>query len=152
MIQELGGDSGLKAYSEYWRRSSFIFLLHDDPGRVARILVAGLVTGAALWYGFRSAAKEHRDLPARLMIITLVLLLLSPTGFPWYAIWFIVFLPFAPSYGAALLCVLLPLYYVRYALGEADIYHIYTDYLTPLQFGLPLLVLLAELVTRRRYA
>ncbi len=160
MLRELGGDSGLQVYSEYWRRSSFIFphlenligLLREEPGRISRIIVAVLVTLVALWYGFLSKFSEHNDLPARLMIITLALLFLSPTGFPWYAIWFIVFLPFAPSYGAALLCVLVPLYYVRFALGEADNYHIYTDYLTPLQFGLPLLILLAELLTRRRYA
>ncbi len=160
MLRELGGDSGLQVYSEFWRRSSFIFphlentlgLFQDNPGRIARLVVAALVTGVALWYGFGSRFDNHNDLPARLMIITLVLLLLSPTGFPWYAIWFIVFLPFAPSYGAALLCVLVPLYYVRYALGEADHYHIYTNYLIPLQFGLPMLILLAELGMRRRYA
>ncbi len=159
MLRELGGDSGLQVYSEHWRRSSFIFPLIesglgfvlDNPGRIARYIVAGLVTLTALWYGFLSRFDDHNDLPARLMIITLILLLLSPTGFPWYAIWFIIFLPFAPSYGAALLCVLLPLYYVRFALGEAGNYYIYTNILTPLQFGLPMLVLLIELMSRRRY-
>ena len=159
MLRELGGDSGLQAYSEHWRRSSFLFpflestldFVFDNPGRIARYIVAGLVTLTSVWYGFFSRFDEHNDLPARLMIITLVLLLLSPTGFPWYAIWFIIFLPFAPSYGAALLCVLLPLYYVRFALGEAGNYHIYTNILTPLQFGLPMLILLFELMSRRRY-
>ena len=159
MIEQLGGDSGLKAYSENWRRSSFLFPLiegaagyeFEDPGRMARIFIAVLVTLTALYYGFFGRIQDHEDLPARLLIVTLVLLLLSPTGFPWYAIWFIVFLPFVPSYGAALLCVLLPLYYVRYALGEAGNYHIYKNILTPLQFGLPLVILLYELFSRRRY-
>jgi len=160
MLAQIGDDSGLKTYSEYWRRSSFLFPLMEDgfgfileePGRLARIVVAILVTLTALWYGFFSRFNEPNDLPARLMIITLVLLLLSPAGFPWYAIWVIVFLPFAPSYGVALLCILVPLYYVRFALGEAGNYHIYTNILTPLQFGLPMIVLIFELLSRRRYA
>lgn len=159
MLREIGDDSGLAAYSEHWRRSSFIFpwieyfadSVTDHPGRLARGFIAVLVTLTALWYGFFSRFVEANDLPARLLIITLVLLMLSPTGFPWYAIWFIVFLPFVPSYGAALLCVLLPLYYVRYALGEAGDYHIYKNVLTPLQFGLPLIVLMIELLSRRRH-
>lgn len=159
MAAQLGDDSGLQVYSQAWKRSSFLFpqleriagFFSEDPGRIARLLVALLVTLTALWYGFFSQFRSHNDLPARLMIITLVLLLLSPTGFPWYAIWFIVFLPFAPSYGAALMCVLLPLYYVRFALGEAGNYHIYKNILTLLQFGLPMLVLIFELLSRRRY-
>ncbi len=159
MIRELGDDSGLQAYSEAWRRSSFIFPLletaagyvSDNPGRIARYIVAALVSLTALWYGFKPRFEDSRQIPAFLMIVTLVLLFLSPTGFPWYAIWFLVFLPFAPSYGAALLCVLLPLYYVRFALGEAGEYHVYTNILTPLQFGLPLMVLIFEMISRRRY-
>ncbi len=160
MLVSLGEDSGLKTYSEHWRRSSFLFPLiesglgvfSENPGRIARIIVAIMVTATAFWYGFFSRLYDLNDLPARLMIITMVLLLLSPTGFPWYAIWVIIFLPFAPSYGVALLCILLPLYYVRFALGEAGNYHIYTNVLTPLQFGLPIMVLLFELFSRRRYA
>lgn len=159
MLKALGDNSGLKVYSEQWRRSSFLFpiledglgLILDNPGETARFIVAGLVSLTAFWYGFFSRFNELNDLPARLMIITLVLLLLSPTGFPWYAIWFIIFLPFAPSYGAALLCVLIPLYYVRFALGEAGHYHIYKNVLTPIQFSLPMIVLLLELLSRRRY-
>jgi len=43
------------------------------------------------------------------------------------------------------------LYYVRFLLGESGRYGIYTDILVPLQFGLPIIVLLGETVLRRQH-
>ena len=161
MLSELRPSSGLSAYSQKWQRSSFLFPVFieflgniiTDPSRVARLTIAALLTALSLWFGFRhlwpikpSTEKPASldTMPRALMIVTLMLLFLSPTGYPWYVIWVIMFMPFIPFYGAAMLCVLVPLYYVRFALGEQGRYEIYTSWLVPLQFGVPMLILLSE--------
>lgn len=159
MFFELGENSGTSAYAKNWQVSSFIFpliersfsILTEASGFVARIFVAFLVVCISLWFGFsrvlvrKQVLKNDIQLPSALLALTLIFFLLSPTGYPWYAIWFMAFLPFMSLYGAALLIVTLPLYYLRFVLGEAGQYHIYTDYLVPLQFGLPIIILLIEL-------
>lgn len=157
MLQGLGEDSGLQAYAGGWQRSSFIFaylemalaLISENSGKIARIVVAGLLTVLALWLAFKKG-PDDKVLPAYLMIVPLCLFLLSPTGYPWYVLWFLPFLPFLPLYGAALLTVTVSLYYVRYAMGERHIYHLYTSYVIALQFGLPIVILLWEMYNMRK--
>ncbi len=161
MISELRPSSGLSAYSQNWQRSSFLFpaisnLLQgiiSDPSRFLRLAIAAILTGMSLWFGFGHLLKPHasqlqnRDIniiPRAMMVVTLTLLFLSPTGYPWYVIWVIMFIPFIPYYGVAMLCVLVPLYYVRFALGEQGRYEIYQSWLVPLQFGVPMAILLGE--------
>ena len=158
MLSTLSETSGLSAYSAQWQRSSFIFpllektigLISDNAGAIARIIIALLLTGLSLWRGLISPIGRLTERPAELMLITLALYLLSPTGFPWYLIWVLVFIPFRPLYGLGLLCALTPLYYVRFGLGELGRYDIYTQWLIPLQFGPPILILIYELMKRDR--
>ena len=119
------------------------------PGQMSRIFVAGLVTLISLYYGFITKA-EDKTLPLALIVTTTALLFLSPTGYPWYLYWAFVFLPFVPSYGLTLLSGFIALYYVRYAMGERGVYHLYSDVVVPLQFGLPFLVIGFEIFWRRR--
>ena len=157
MLLSLGEASGLQAYAGGWQRSSFVFgylesglgFLGENAGRIARIFIAGLLTALALWFAFKRG-DDDKVLPAYLMIIPLCLFLLSPTGYPWYVLWFLPFLPFLPLYGAALLTVTVSIYYVRFAMGERDYYDLYTAYLIPLQFGLPIIVLLWETYALRK--
>ena len=159
MLLSLGESSGLQAYAGGWKRSSFFFgyiekglaFTGDDPGSLARIFVAIIITSLSLWLAFKKTVDEQ-NLPTCLMIITLCLYLLSPTGYPWYILWFLPFLPFIPLYGAALLTVMVSLYYVRFAMSERDIYDLYSNVLVPLQFGLPVLILLFEGFKMRRNA
>ena len=159
MLLSLGENSGLQAYAGGWQRSSFLFgyleaalaFDGDNAGRLARIIVAALVVLLSLWFAFNRVADD-KVLPAYLMFIPLCLYLLSPTGYPWYVLWFLPFLPFLPLYGAGLLTVLVSLYYVRYAMGERDYYDAYTAFLVPLQFGLPIVLLLWELIVLRKRA
>lgn len=160
MLSTLGQNSGLSAYSTQWQRSSFLFPLLEQglshvtktPGQLARIAIALILVGLSVWRGLISPVGELSKRPAELMLVTLALYLLSPTGFPWYLVWVLIFIPFKPLYGLAALCVLTPLYYVRFGLGEAGQYSIYTNWLIPLQFGLPLLILLFEFFRRDRHA
>ncbi len=157
MLQSLGENSGLQAYAGGWQRSSFIFgyletglgFAGENTGLLARLCVAGLLTAIALWLAFKRVADD-KVLPTYLMIVPLCLFLLSPTGYPWYIVWFLPFLPFFPLYGAALLTFTVSLYYVRFAMGERDIYDLYTLYIIPLQFGLPITILLWEMYILRK--
>lgn len=159
LLSALGEASGTSAYAATWQRSTYLYPLIDEfIGKLtgywsapARLLIAAICIGLSLWLGFKPVINQwSRDklidnLPRHLLLVTLVFFLLSPTGFPWYLIWLFAFLPFAPRYSAAMLTVLLPIYYVRYALGEQNIYAVYTDWLVPLQFAIPLGLLLLEL-------
>ena len=158
MISTLGETSGLSAYSSQWQRSSFLFpllekalsLITDNAATFARVSVAVILIALSVWRGLLSPIGALSKRPAELMLMTLALYLLSPTGFPWYLIWALVFMPFRPLYGLGLLCALTPLYYLRFGLGELGRYEIYTQWLIPLQFGLPILVLIYELMKRDR--
>lgn len=159
LLVTLGGASGTSAYASTWQRSSFLFPLIDQAigsvtgywSTAARLFIAAFCVGLSLWLGFKpviNGQSERRlldSLPTHLLLLTFVFFLLSPTGFPWYVIWLFAFLPFAPYYSAAALTLLLPIYYLRYAIGEADNYLLYTDWLVPLQFSVPLGLLLLEL-------
>ena len=126
----------------------FVF---DDTGRAARICVAILIAALSFWLGVKRP-KNDDLIPAYMMLIPLCLFIISPTGYPWYIIWFLPFLPFLPLYGAGLLTLTVALYYLRYAMSERDSYEIYSNVLVPLQFGLPILVLMFEGFKMRREA
>ncbi len=151
LLLHLGENSGLSAYSGTWQRSSFLFpyletlfsyVIKDSP-LVSRIFIGTCVSLVVFWYAFKRDI-DSQDLPLACLVVTLVLYLLSPTGFPWYIIWFAFFIPFVPSYGVALLCVMVSLYYSRFWFGEAGQYDIYLNMLVPLQFGLPILIIIYE--------
>jgi len=151
MMLQLGENSGFIAYATQWERSSFLFgyleaalgLLADSAAGLARISVAVMLTGYSIWLTFRQST-DPEQLPRALMALTIALYFLSPTGYPWYVIWFVPFLPFFPVYGAALLTVTTSLYYVRFAMQERGIYDLYSNIIVPIQFGLPLLILVGE--------
>ena len=153
ILLTLGDNSGLSTYAQSWQRSSFLFPLLvfglestgvDTADQMARIIVAVAVSGLSLWLGFARKGTP-KTLPAALMVVTLALFLLAPTGYPWYGIWFVIYLPFVPSYCAAFLLSSLALYYTRYAFWEADQYHIYSQIIIPLQFGPPIVLILIVL-------
>jgi len=48
--------------------------------------------------------------------------------------------------------VTVALYYVRYAMGERDYYDLYTNIVIPIQFGIPILILMIEGLKLRRKA
>jgi len=159
LLLSIGDDSGLSAYTGEWQRSSFLFpILFSvlepftiSPGQISRMIVAVVVTLIALSYGFIAKAEDQK-IPLAVMVTTGVLLFLSPTGYPWYLYWVLIFLPFVPNYGFALLSGLVGLYYVRYAMGERNVYEWYENLIVPLQFGIPLLVIGYEIVRHKRHA
>lgn len=122
MLTGLGeARSGLAAYSENWTRNAFLFTIVEsvigkfaaEPGFLSRIVCAGVVVVAAVYASFRHGAGPQA-LPALAFGVIAILFFLSPTGYPWYAIWLMLLAPFAPGYGIALLSVTLPLYALRF--------------------------------------
>lgn len=152
MLLSLHEHAGLAAYSAHWTNSSFLFpvirdglgFFIEDPDRLTRFGIAFILLNMSLILGFSKMPKEDR-LPFDLMAVAAAFVLLSPTGYPWYFIWFYIFLPFVikswMTQGLALLTIGASAYYIRFYLGEADKYDIYTKILLPLEFGIPLLLL-----------
>ena len=163
MLLSLKPDSGLAAYSANWTNSSFLFpglrdalgFVVENPDRLARYVVALLLTGMSLWLGFLKP-QDSKNIPAHLMILSAAFVFLSPTGYPWYFIWFLMFLPFALNHwsarGLALLTIGAAVYFTRFKIGEAGHYEIYAKLLLPLEFGIPLLVLAWDGLKAKRYA
>jgi len=155
--------SGLAAYSTNWTNSSFIYpgirdaigLLFENSDRLARYAIAIILTGLSLWLGFIKP-QDKSKIPLHLLTLSAAFVLLSPTGYPWYFIWFLMFLPFVIDHwsarGLALLTVGAAAYFVRFQLGEAGHYYIYEKVLLPLEFGIPLLVLAWDGLKAKRHA
>ena len=135
----LDARSGFRAYAADWQANSALlpalrglleglFATLGQPvgpaGMVARLALAftaGLVALATV----RAPLEGAADVMARAAVVTLALVLLSPAQFPWYAIWTIPFLPFAPRWGVMAMAVLLPIYYASFhfaALGRPEIF------------------------------
>lgn len=163
MLLSLEADSGLKAYSANWINSSFLFpglrdalgIFAEEPDRLARYVVALILTVFSLWLGFVKP-KDNASIPAHLMILSAAFVLLSPTGYPWYFIWFLIFMSFALTHwsvrGLSLLTIGATAYFARFKLGEAGNYDIYTNILLPIEFGIPLLVLAWDGLKAKQHA
>jgi len=162
MLLSLQPSSGLTAYSANWTNSSFLFpgirdgfgLFMDNPDRTARYCIALILTAFSLWLGFLKPA-DNSALPAHLMLLSAAFVFLSPTGYPWYFIWFFMFLPLALNHwsarGLALLTLGAAAYFARFKIGEAGHYDIYTNILLPLEFSIPMLVLAWDGLKARRH-
>jgi hypothetical protein len=123
-----GNQSGLVAYSGQWEMNDPFFMLFlwlfrflsqilgtgADTARWATRLVVGFVFCGWIGWLARRPAQSTTDLIEKCLLATGALFLLSPTQFPWYALWFIPFLTVRPRLSLVLLTVLLPLYYLRF--------------------------------------
>jgi hypothetical protein len=105
--------TGFNTYAEHWRFHDAVYSPLVSLGlgpRTARGLLAGLLVLAAVL-----VPRRVRDPLAASGVVVAVLLLLSPTVHPWYALWLVPFLPFLPRAlraGAKVFVLLLPVAYV----------------------------------------
>jgi alpha-1,6-mannosyltransferase len=134
--------SGFTAYGRRWEMNDALFMAIDwsvkqgaalaglrdavDTRIVTRIITGLLVLGVVAWM-CRRPWRNARQLTFGATVITAVLLLLSPTQFPWYAIWLIPLLPLHPRPSLLLFAGLLPLYYLRFHFKARDMAHVF-DY------------------------
>lgn len=121
--------SGLAAYAAEWRTNAFVYSLIEysaaafsaEPERLARILAVGAVLAACAGASLRQIASGAQ-LSTRAFAALAVLVFISPTGYPWYAVWLFILWPLAPVRGFAILAASLPLYHFRFffqAVGES---------------------------------
>ena len=126
VLSGLGDDSGLRAYSQRWEMNDAAFLLlmqlsrglatalglnWQASGLLARGLCVLLVLGWLAWL-----CRKPLMGPAwadAFLGVSAALFLLSPTQFPWYALWLLPFLTLRPNWAFLILALTLPLYYLR---------------------------------------
>jgi len=133
--------SGLTAYASYWRNNSahygllekgFAVILKPfalDPrsaGLAARAVLAGLAGSCALWIALKPVANGS-DLMTRLGLVTAAVVLLSPSQFPWYGVWVLPFLVFAPWVGLLVMTALISIYYAGFHYSAREIYSVYRE-------------------------
>lgn len=146
-------DQGLSVYASEWHRHAFLFGLLSEGLRgifqqadeVARWIVAGGVGGAILMVT-RRMSPAGRDGVWAMTVSLLVLLLLSPTGYPWYLIWLAPLWCFLPWRGISALMILAPLYTTRFLGGDEHL--LYQWLAVPIAFGLPLVLLVWDSLKR----
>jgi alpha-1,6-mannosyltransferase len=133
--------SGIAAFAERWQMNGAVFgVLAEIAGDFGiaqswvRWFVAAKVGLLALYLAWREPDLTSRWV-CRMLAVTAALLLLSPTGFPWYASWIIVLMVACPVMPLLWLTALLPLYELRFVfddMGQAEVFH---DWIVWLQFG-----------------
>ncbi len=127
LLSGLDPDSGFAAYAGRWEMNDSLFMvLHAAvrafPGRLGQAAAAGIVARSlavillAGWLAhlIRRPWRHPAELAERCLLAIAGLFLLSPTQFPWYALWFMPFLAVRPRGSLLVLTVLLPLYYLRF--------------------------------------
>ena len=155
LLHVLNPEAGLNAYASEWRTHAFVFAVLEDfvfaafeePGRMARIVVAGILTAMTGWLALRFAGDPER-LPILVAVTIASLIFLSPTGYPWYLIWIAPLLAFVPHPGLLSVSALAPLYWLRFPLGDEAM--LYQWGVVPLAFGVPLIFFFLPMLKRGR--
>jgi hypothetical protein len=79
---------------------------------------------------------------ARAGLVTAALFLLTPSQFPWYAIWMLPFVIFRPWLGLLAVTALIPIYYVSFHFQAQESYAVFRDRIVWL-IWMPVWILLA---------
>lgn len=158
--------SGLRAYASYWEMNDTLFMLilwtvkfilgtngHGvgNAQITARIVTAGILFMWILWIVKRDDQDPHETI-RRFVLIIAALFLLSPTQFPWYALWMLPFLAVCPRASLLILTALLPLYYLRFYFNARGMAEIFDKGIVWLEFGPVWLLLVWEWYNGRRGA
>lgn len=145
--------SGFVAYAQRWQangallpalREGIATVLRvsvDTAGHAARLLLAltaGLVALLAAW----RPIGDSKDIVCRAALVTLAIALTSPAQFPWYMIWTLPFVVFAPRWGVVAMAVFLPIYYASFHFSAIDAFPVFRDRVVWL-IWLPIWALLA---------
>lgn len=117
--------SGISAYAVYWSTNSALFPAFETlvrlslqpfatpeqaPALVARGLIAAALGALAIAISRRPIGSPD-DLAGRIAFVVAAVVLLSPSQFPWYTLWFAPFLVVRPYPAMLAIVVTMPLYY-----------------------------------------
>jgi alpha-1,6-mannosyltransferase len=130
----LGERSGFVAYSDGWEMNDAVFMVFDKGIRTAlspsaltkedlsRIVRAVVALSIIAWIGFlcRRPMQGPQDLMNRMALAAGFFFMVSPTQFPWYYLWILPFLVFAPRPSLLILTATLPLYYLKFYYAALD--------------------------------
>lgn len=166
MLLALEPHAGVVNYSQQWHVNSFLFsllnsvlfavnTLFDDNyisvAIVSRIVVAGGLFAFILTCGFRLLTRVENSKSALFHLTVyysfwsaLILFLVSPTGYPWYAFWFLPFWVLVANKRTkpvVLFAFTLPLYDLRYIFQTTEHAEYWQWMLVTCAF-LPIIVLL----------
>lgn len=150
--------SGLIEYTVDWQRNAFAFPLLVrvleplpdlilGPANLARVLVALFIGGMALRLARSPADPSERA--RHWLVLIAALFLLSPTGYPWYYVWFLPLLCLWRHPALLTLTALLPLYYARFPLELSGQRELFQTWIVGLEF-LPVWLMLAVFAMRAR--
>lgn len=120
-LASVSSESGLTRYAADWQRNALVFPLlasaigavARDPAALARVLVAVAVLGWVGWSWLRDRALPFDRIRAAGTAI-LLLILLGPTGYPWYALWLLPFAVVQPRLPYLVLMATAPAYYLDF--------------------------------------
>jgi len=154
ILTGLDYQSGIVSYAVSWNTNAFVYPLVNgffnlilgadrtgvfDPNILSRISVMFVVLGV-LYYFLRKPESSAEEFIWSILMTTTVLLLFSPTGYPWYYIWLLPWLCCLPYKPVLLLTATLPLYYLRYLLEAKGLSAFFNEIVVVVEF-LPSLVL-----------
>ncbi len=139
-LTRFDSNAGFIAYAGSWHTNAFLFSLVengfdlavgvDGSGLLDSPLLARISVAIALFIFLavivRRQPENGLELVHQILWLVAVLFLLSPTGYPWYFLWFLPWLAVVPNIGLLMLTVTLPLYFFRYplqAMGEEDLFN-----------------------------
>lgn len=164
LLVGLDESAGVYAYAQDWQTNAFAFsffasfghwltgALHMsllDGSQAARILSLISIICVSL-YSLKfiepaalpnSGAAAH-NIVLPWLITSSALFLLSPTGYPWYVLWFLPWLAVYPVPALFLLSITLPLYDLRFVLQALGKSHLFDSIVTVIEF-LPIFLALA---------
>ena len=160
----LGEKSGLVAYASGWKRNGPLFAMIDgsfqtangifgfdsaaNVSLAARGFVAALAGVAAAGCAVKPV-RDFADLAGRALVITAAIVLLSPSVYPWYTLWFLPLLVWRPVPGLILVSATIPLYYLFFHFAARESTQLFHDFV-PWLIWLPPLVLLVWQAARSR--
>ncbi|MEO1151199.1 MAG: glycosyltransferase 87 family protein [Pseudomonadota bacterium] len=163
VLEASTGASGLAAYTASWQKNALLFPLLEgalhgavetlgfpcNGDHIARALVAGIVSVTAIGLAITARAQDTMATVRASLVVIMMLIFLAPAGYPWYAIWALVLLPFVPHPALVVLSATFFFYYARFAFVAVGEPNLFSSVLIPLEFGLPLLVSVGTAILNR---
>jgi hypothetical protein len=156
--------SGFTAYSQGWQRNSALFPIvehlsaqivsamampEEHAGLVTRGFLALICASVAIAVAFRPL-ESTGDLMARAALVIVVLFLVAPAQYPWYAIWLAPFVPFQPWAALLLLPATLPLYYTAFYFAPRQQIDIFNTFIVGVAW-VPVWIMLVRDLLRRQH-
>jgi hypothetical protein len=108
--------------------------IHQGYGHLSARLMVFTISLLSVILLTRKRNNDPLSLVQCCIVLIAVIFLISPTQFPWYALWFLPFLVIQPRHSLLLLTPLLSIYYLRYYLEIYQATSIFDNYLVWLQY------------------